>query len=260
MKNFITLGKVLSIGFCWFFNFIQSQSSGILDPDFNGNGKLSFSFSQQSDYCSDVTIDNNQKIIAAGSSNLSGKKCFAIARLNPDGSFDNSFSSDGKVQTVIANSDATLSKILIQPDNKILAAGSNSNGFVIARYLTNGDLDNSFSFDGIVTTAVSANFGAAALDKNGNIYLVGGKGANDSNIVIAKYKPDGSLDQNFGSAGVKTVVINTDPQPRFIQVDANGNMVIIGDYIKSSVKYIFYTRLTPTGNYDISVLGTNRHK
>ncbi|MBK6884946.1 MAG: hypothetical protein IPH05_18875 [Flavobacteriales bacterium] len=47
--------------------------------------------------------------------------------------------------------------VAIQPDGKIVVAGSADNGtddeFAVARYNTDGTLDNSFSADGKVTTA-----------------------------------------------------------------------------------------------------------
>jgi uncharacterized delta-60 repeat protein len=237
-----------------------AQTAGILDPDFNGNGKLTFSLSTDDDFCKDIAIDANQKIIAGGTSYMNGIRCFAITRLNPDGSFDLSFSTDGKQKTIINNADASLSKILIQSDQKIIAAGSNDNGIVLVRYNTDGTLDNSFSFDGIVTTSTTSTFGSAALDANGNIFVALSNGILDTTIELYKYDPNGALDLSFGVAGKRKITISYDAQPGQLIIDNDGTMHVFGSYLQTSVRYIFYTRLLSDGNYDTNVLGTSKYK
>ncbi len=244
----------------FYFTQAKAQSAGILDADFNANGKLTFPFSQDNDFGADVKIDKNSKVIVGATSVLAGKSCFAIARLNPDGSFDNNFSGDGKELTGFGNDNVSLKKILIQPDNKIIAIGSKGSDFVLARYNTNGTLDNDFSFDGKVTTAASANFNTAALDKQGNIFLLGNKGLLDSVVVIVKYKSDGSLDQNFGTAGTKNTLIAFDIRPDFLHIDDDGKMHIAGTYTGAQGQLLFYTCFTANGDVDQNVLGTAKYR
>jgi uncharacterized delta-60 repeat protein len=63
---------------------------------------------------------------------------FALLRLNPDGSLDTSFSSDGLLDTdFLGNADYGYA-VALQPDGRILVAGYISNGteydFAVARY------------------------------------------------------------------------------------------------------------------------------
>jgi len=76
----------------------------------------------------------------------------ALTRYNSDGSLDNTFDADGKVTTDFGNSQNLGHAIAIQSDGKIIVAGSTMDAFgqdvAMARYNTNGSLDNTFDADG----------------------------------------------------------------------------------------------------------------
>lgn len=59
---------------------------------------------------------------------------------------------DGKVTTAIGNKDDSALSVAIQPDGKIVAAGYTNHDIALARYHTDGTLDNSFGTGGILTT------------------------------------------------------------------------------------------------------------
>ena len=85
--------------------------------------------------------------MAAGFCLLAG---FALARYLPNGSLDPTFGGDGKVTTDVgANAHGASA---LQPDGKIVAAGESTIGFALARYLSNGSLDPTFSGGGKVFT------------------------------------------------------------------------------------------------------------
>src|SRR5690606_2703397 len=68
-------------------------------------------------------------------------------------------------------------------------------------------LDTTFGANGILTTAVSESendrFLAATADADGNIFAVGwALASGDSQMVLAKFKSDGTPDTTFGSDGV----------------------------------------------------------
>ena len=75
-----------------------------------------------------------------------------------DGSLDTSFSGDGKQITHFgAGIVSTAAAVAIQPDGKILLAGSArvsavERRYALARYRADGSLDSSFAGDGTVTT------------------------------------------------------------------------------------------------------------
>ncbi len=93
--------------------------------------------------------------MAAGSTDPNGYYDFAVVRYNSDGTLDSSFGNDGIVSTSISLEYNSASSIIMQPDGKLIAAGSaviNANiDFALARYNTDGTLDTSFGNAGIQT-------------------------------------------------------------------------------------------------------------
>lgn len=67
---------------------------GSLDGNF-GNGGYVITDTGAGDYLSDVVIQDDGKIVVAGTTGNGSNKDFAVLRYNTDGSLDTSFSSDG---------------------------------------------------------------------------------------------------------------------------------------------------------------------
>lgn len=124
------------------------------------------------------------------------------------GDLDSSFGSGGKVTTAIGgtsfgNGYDSVDAMAVQPDGKIVAAGStNDDGvrkFAVARYLPDGTLDTSFGGVGVVKTGFiggAASGYAVCLQHDGRI-IVGGS-ANGA-FALARYTSAGVLDTSFGS-------------------------------------------------------------
>jgi uncharacterized delta-60 repeat protein len=98
-------------------------------------------------------------------------------------------------------------------------------------------LDATFGTGGIKTTAVSDTahdrFLSATSDAEGNIYAVGwAQTSGDSQMVLAKFKPDGTPDDAFGSKGVATVNVASGgkaaEQGRAVDVQSDGKVIIGG--------------------------------
>ncbi|MBK9980939.1 MAG: T9SS type A sorting domain-containing protein [Saprospiraceae bacterium] len=123
---------------------------------------------------------------------------------------DPTFGIDGIVTTDI-NSGSTdfLRAIAIQPDQKILAAGSTGSGatsdFLVVRYLPDGSPDPDFGIDGIVRidfNGVSSSCYAIALQSDGRIVLAGQTSINNaSDFAVAQLNTDGSPDTTFSHDG-----------------------------------------------------------
>jgi len=130
--------------------------------------------------------------VAAGITNNSD---FALARYNPDGSLDTTFSGDGLLTTDFGNNEDRAYAVALQADGKIVATGNASigitNDFALARYNPDGSLDTTFDTDGLLTT----DFGnsedrayAMALQADGKIVAAGyasNGGLND--FALARY-------------------------------------------------------------------------
>ena len=92
-----------------------------------------------------IAEENNGKYIFVGSTGSVSNNSFAVARINNSNlSIDNSFGTNGSVQTTFGNALNECYNLAIQTDNKIVAIGFTGNDFAIARYLGDAmpELDN----------------------------------------------------------------------------------------------------------------------
>lgn len=113
-------------------------ADGNLDNAFGVDGVVYFDTALGLDYRSAMTVQADGKIIIAGESN--DNNAFNVLRLNADGSFDTSFSDDGKLTIRVPQGEKNYAhSVVVQPDGKILIAGD-----VITRLNADGSLDTTF--------------------------------------------------------------------------------------------------------------------
>jgi uncharacterized delta-60 repeat protein len=218
------------------FTLARYTINGALDSMFGNSGIVTTSVVGAKTRGYDVVLQSDGKIVVAGSLDASGSIAFALARYSITGTLDSSFGQGGVVTTSI-DSSAELDAVVIQPDDKIIAVGSSTTGsiytFALARYNTNGGLDNSFGSSGIVTTTING-YGDGnniALLPDGKIIAVG-SGKTDTNLstfALARYHDDGNLDNDFGNGGIVAVPISNGETAwnLAIQPDCN-KMVLVG--------------------------------
>src|SRR2546423_1360954 len=143
------------------FSAVAQAAPGDLDPTFSGDGKQTTDFGFGSGSAEATVRQPDGKIVAAGST-PGGDYRFALARYNPNGSLDTSFSGDGKQTTDFGSFDEA-NGVALQTDGKIVVVGLTGGGdFALARYNPNGSLDTSFSGDGRQTTDFGNGSGADA--------------------------------------------------------------------------------------------------
>ena len=141
------------------------------------------------------------------------------------GALDQSFGSAGKVLTSFGNVDEGIAAVLIQGDGRIVAVGSSPprarGNFLLARYMTRGNLDPSFGKGGKVQTDFGGSQDvaqAAALQTDGRIVVAGRR-------LLARYTSSGKLDPSFGTGG--KVRSTLDAFAVAVQVD--GKIVTAGE-------------------------------
>src|SRR5262249_37457112 len=131
-----------------------------------------------------------------------------------DGDLDLSFGTAGKTLTDFNGSqDDQASAVANQVDGKIVAGGKATDDFALARYTTAGALDTAFgSGTGRVTTDFNGGkdiINAIAIQPDGKIVAVGAACGNPAcsllvppgtDIALARYNTDGTLDTTFGLA------------------------------------------------------------
>ncbi|HEX5033350.1 MAG TPA: hypothetical protein VFW62_02615, partial [bacterium] len=238
-------GKILMTGNIGGFDgrvvVARYNPDGSLDSSYGENGVALVDLPDVT-FANALAIQPDDKIVVVGELGvpMAGNDCFFL-RFCPDGSLDDGvncgaggFGSGGQVSldTPGNNTDEGLSDVLIQPDGKIVAAGSTSGpssfDFLAVRLCANGQVDDGvncgaggFGSDGVafldVTGESDEGFGVA-LQPDGKI-LVGGRGDGFGvgDIGLVRVCADGSFDDGvncgaggFGSGGIVTTDLGTD--------------------------------------------------
>ncbi|WP_419915777.1 cadherin-like beta sandwich domain-containing protein [Candidatus Poriferisodalis sp.] len=118
---------------------LRYTTAGAPDTTFSGDGMDAIDFSsggQTGDLndAKDVVVQPDGKIVVAGFSDITSTHV-ALARYNADGTLDAGFGTGGKVTTLHRATTTTATAVALQPDGRIVAAGSNDNDFAVFRYL-----------------------------------------------------------------------------------------------------------------------------
>ena len=171
--------------------------SGFFDNTFGVSGRSMVSFAQSGvanstvDSAAAVAIDPQGRVVIAGSTQVSTSPIatdFGVARLTPDGYFDNTFGINGRSYANFAMNGAThdtAKGMAIDGWGRIIVTGSIADAMgnydaAVIRLMPTGSWDNSFGIGGKSDAGFNAGGGnydianAVALDANGKIVLAGG--------------------------------------------------------------------------------------
>ncbi|MDL2357258.1 MAG: putative Ig domain-containing protein, partial [Pseudomonadota bacterium] len=192
------------------FAVVRYTREGALDASFGTNGKLISTIGQGNTGQSVALQADGKIIIVAG--NTLGASGVLMARYNADGSPDLSFDTDGKVLAGPANfvNITNVYDVMVQPDGKILLAGTSNIDFYLARFNPDGSVDTTFSppantLDGSPSFS-EQNYGtptAVVLDANAQIFdaqLAAAGSYAGATLTLARH--DGASSQDVFSARV----------------------------------------------------------
>jgi uncharacterized delta-60 repeat protein len=242
-----------------------AHAAGQLDPSFGNGGRVMTDFGNPYNGATSVAMDSQGRIVASGYTNdshpASGNDAAGVARYRPNGSLDPSFSNDGRV---LAGVDGySVSRATVDAHDRVVVAGQTCDyiiphcDFALERYRPNGELDDSFSGDGRVTTNIGG-YGWAtsvAIDSEGRIVAAGGKGRHIGYAAIARYKPNGSLDDSFSGDG-KVISDSIRAWPAgAVRADAQGRVVLAGYAGTRDDADFALARYAENGNLDASFSG-----
>src|SRR6266542_620412 len=101
---------------------------GGLDTSFGTGGKVITSFGPLYEEVDGLALQPDGKIVAAGYSQNGTGTDFALARYKPNGSPDTGFGAGGKITTAFGSANDYGKAVVLQPNGKIVAAGSASSG------------------------------------------------------------------------------------------------------------------------------------
>jgi uncharacterized delta-60 repeat protein len=233
-------GKIVAAGFAFDemysdFALARYNPDGSLDESFGSGGKVTTDFYGQDDYGYSIVLQPDDKIIVGGQAGNCPHSCLALARYNPDGSLDTSFEDDGKVTADVSSQHDLDYSMALQADGKIVIAGAawreySDTDFALVRYHPNGDVDLGFGTDGKVITywGCGSSITSIAMQPNGKIVAAGNIGCGSSPIALARYNPDGSLDESFGYFGLVMTELDDYSYCFTVALQADGKVVAAG--------------------------------
>ena len=232
--------------------------AGALDASFDLDGKkiLDFAVANTTQaQAEDVAVQADGKSVVVGQLQAGFDQRFAVARLNADGSFDNTFDADGRLLITFSTAQVQsgAKAVEIQPDGKILIAGQTNAGeggsagngsqrIALARLNANGSFDASFGSNGLLVTTINLAAGAEnavvndlKLQPDGKILVAGAvqrastaTGRND--FFVARYNQNGALDNSFDQDGrIFTDFAGENDQANSIALAADGKIIVAGN-------------------------------
>jgi uncharacterized delta-60 repeat protein len=222
------------------FALLRFNSDGSVDSTFGNGGTVMTNINNDYDAAYALALQSDGKIVAAGKRGIQfnpteqRKGNVALARYNPDGSLDTTFGNGGKVVNDFGQGlESYAMDVIIQSDGRIIIAGESAYAFLVARYNSNGTLDTTFGNGGFR----EINFGNLSWDHgrdvllqaDGKIIVVGTAEINSpyDSFAVARFNPDGSLDQSFGNGGKFVMIDVGDLEAGALQSD--GKLIALGD-------------------------------
>ena len=226
------------------FLVMRFQTNGAPDTSFDADGRVTTAVANGEDQASQLMLQPDGKIVAAGAAQVNLSYDFALVRYQTNGALDNSFGSFGRVATDFPPTRVDVGiGLAMQTNGRIVLAGYSGslvNGDIdvaLARYLTNGTLDGTFDGDGRVTTPVgfANDLGTSvALQPDGKILVGGGATiGSDATFTVLRYDNGGSLDGSYGAGGKAVIDVGNGNEFRNVALalDAQGRAVL-ASYIR----------------------------
>lgn len=190
----------------------QFNADGSPDVGFGTGGQIQLDLNTRScELIADLRLQTDGKIVVSGDTDNDSEdgtfQDLFVARFNQDGTPDTSFGGDGNTIVHIDYDDSVWSAA-IQPDGKIVVAGMSGSfeGNILARFDTDGSLDDSFGDDGKLLIDNKGVIGECAFDvliqPDGKILVLGKINFDAIGWGMYRLNEDGSLDGSFGNSGV----------------------------------------------------------
>ena len=185
----------------------------------------------------------NGKILVGGTfSTIAGQSRRNIARLNADGTFDATFTTETDIT-------GQVSQIIAQPDGKILISGgfATVNGVTrnrVARLNADGTLDTTFNANLVPPVGVSR----VSLQPDGKILV---PASFSGTIQVTRRNSDGSIDSSFNAPTFNAI-------PTGLIVQPDGKIIAFGGFfLVGGVDRKYIARLNADGSLDTSFTSPN---
>jgi uncharacterized delta-60 repeat protein len=208
---------------------------GSADLSFDNDGRAVFN----TGYASAIAVQADGKILTIGDVG-------SLVRINDNGTLDTTFGSGGIVQTSVLSARA----LAVQTNGRIVIAGNSNSSMAVARFNSNGTLDDGgrkdltpgdafgtagkTTFDFIASGGSSFMVGSAnnlKVDGGDRIYVAGDASRKNSSarqFGVARFTANGLLDKTFDSDGKTTVALSSSDSVRSVLLQADGKVVLVG--------------------------------
>ena len=230
----------------------QFNADGSLDTSFASNGTFNFGFGTRLESVNGVFVQTDAKIVIVGYDyELDVDELdvdeyrlhFFALRLHPNGAIDPSYGIDGKFSFATSNASSSLDlQASMQPDNRLIYVEADvRQGYVyLGRLTADGTQDLTFG-DPTYGTYGEQRIGDGlteirildvAIQPDGKITATGYKGTEIdptlSELVVYRFRNDGSIDYTFGSEGHVTFDLEPNLAGLQVIVQPDGKLVVFG--------------------------------
>lgn len=225
------------------FAIVRFTSNGQLDSSFGDNGVTVTSVGGSNDVGRAVLYLPDGKLLLAGftQGTMTSPGAIDFVRYNSNGTLDTTFGEGGIVYHLLGSIGSTpdVYDMVLLPSGKIFLSG-NSGGDFLALFNSDGSMDTSFGTNGFVYSPYVR--GKMTVQPDGKILIPFSStlpSADSANVFsIARFKPDGSPDVNFGTGGIvqtpwrSNVSGYANATANEVVLKSNGDIIAVGSALR----------------------------
>jgi uncharacterized delta-60 repeat protein len=246
---------------------IKLLSNGQIDTNFGNTGVATIN-TPNIDLAFKSIIQQDGKIVTVGRT-TNDDFDFIVTRLNPDGTLDLTFGTNGIFQLDYGFGDDGAFSIIEYNDTFLIAGNitnsNNNTDFSIINLLQNGELNPDFGNNGISVINFDDNdevINDIITNDFGEIFVCGRSRDwakpyfNRDDFAVLKFNPDGLLDTSFGDNGLLTVDFFSNERANSIK--SIGNSLLITGHsndIDGDTNVVAIVKIDRNGNFDSSFGG-----
>ena len=188
---------------------------------------------------------------------------FVVARYNPDLTFETDFGTEGWSQVDFGGGADQAYGLALAPDGEIVLTGTvfvnDRTYFGVARFSADGQLDSEFGGDGLVRTNFP-DFGAnsaeaVAVQSDGKVLVAGQvtiPNTSNTAFALARYHADGSIDLDFGDAGMVVTDFSGGVDEACSVVVQSDGRIVVGGHTTAGNENFALARYNSDGTLDSS--------
>lgn len=215
------------------FAIMRYTESGIPDSTFDDDGLVTIHFSNGNDQCTALAVQPDSRILLVGYSNGLQSDSVAMARLEPDGTLDDTFGNGGIVRANYPGLPSAALGLDLMNDGRFVICGSANTRAIAARFHPDGTADESFNGFGwkffTFAGTTLARFNGVHVQEDGSIVLGGTVNSNVADLLLVHLRADGTFNDAFGSGGTTiTDIEGLEDDANAMAVQTDGRILLAG--------------------------------